>query len=130
MVPAAGYETMTKLHEPEFHVGTQLSDLSCTIQSLQKQSQAARAQVRNLQPFQRDSDAYSQGDFGLISQLESRVGRDREEHPLAQRAFTLPAIMTLTYFKSEKNVQDLLSLRALRFCRNFSLPTCRLTRPI
>ena len=36
---------MATLHEPEFHVGTQLSDLSCTIQSLQKQSQAARTQV-------------------------------------------------------------------------------------
>lgn len=45
IVPASGLEPIPKLQEPEFHVGAQLSDLSCTIQSLQKQSQSARAQV-------------------------------------------------------------------------------------
>ena len=45
MTPAHGLESMTKLQEPDCHVSSQLSDLSCTIQSLQNQSQAARAQV-------------------------------------------------------------------------------------
>ena len=45
VVPGSNFDSIVKLHEPMPHVGTQLSDLSFTIQTLQKQSQASRVQV-------------------------------------------------------------------------------------